>query len=175
MQVSKPAKFEQQSLVALPMETYQRFLEEEGQMTVDDNLEIATAEAKNNLEEYLLALRSHLSDRYADFVKPADRDALVSELNALEDWLYEEGEDEKKSVRTHSYSLHVIRDFDHRACTVTPSNNPCCEMQDACEAQALAHAAWPNWRVGGWPTLVPRHFCDTMHILFRILLGAGRK
>jgi molecular chaperone DnaK (HSP70) len=99
MQVSEPAQLVQESLVTLPMEMYQRFLEEEGQMTATDALEIATAEAKNNLEEYLLALRSNLSDRYADFVKPEDRDALTSELNALEDWLYEDGEEEMKSVR----------------------------------------------------------------------------
>jgi molecular chaperone DnaK (HSP70) len=129
IQVSTPAKLEQQSLVALPVETYQRFLEEEGQMTVDDNLEIATAEAKNNLEEYLLALRSHLSDRYADFVKPADRDALVSELNALEDWLYEDGEDEKKSVRPITTHSMLIGDSDFRC-----PYKPCCAMKVLDEA-----------------------------------------
>lgn len=67
-------------------------------MASSDALQTATDEAKNTLEEYLLALRSHLSDRYADFVRQDVKDQLSSDLTALEDWLYEDGEDEKKSV-----------------------------------------------------------------------------
>ena len=103
VQISAAAKFEQQSLVSITPERYQQFLEEEGQMSASDALETATAEAKNNLEEYLLTLRSHLSDRYEAFATPETREALTRELTALEDWLYEDGEDEQKSVRrTHT-------------------------------------------------------------------------
>lgn len=100
MQVSTPAKYEQQSLVSITPQRYQQFLEEEGQMSASDALETATAEAKNNLEEYLLGLRSHLGDRYEAFETAEAREALTRELTALEDWLYEEGEEEQKSVRS---------------------------------------------------------------------------
>lgn len=69
-------------------------------MGAADSLQRATDEAKNALEEYVYMLRSKVSGDCSEFVNPADRDALVSELNAMEDWLYEDGEDEKKSVRT---------------------------------------------------------------------------
>ena len=110
MQISAEAKFEQTTLVGLPAEQYQRLLEEEGQMQATDVLQTATDEAKNSLEEYLLALRSDLSGKYFDFVKAEDREALSSELTQLEDWLYEDGEDEKKSVRyLFPCSAHCLR------------------------------------------------------------------
>lgn len=67
-------------------------------MGAADSLQRATDEAKNALEEYVYMLRSKVSGECADFVKSDDRDALISELNSMEDWLYEDGEDEKKSV-----------------------------------------------------------------------------
>jgi Hsp70 protein len=100
LQVTANAKYEQLSLVSMSVDRYQKLLEDEGEMAASDALQTATDVAKNNLEEYLLGLRAHLSDRYAEYVKPGDKDALVQELTALEDWLYEDGEDEKKSVRS---------------------------------------------------------------------------
>lgn len=99
MQVSKDAKFDTAPLVGLPATRYQELLEQEGQMAATDVLQTATDEAKNSLEEYLLALRSDLGDRYLDFVTAEEREALTAALTALEDWLYEDGEEEKKSVR----------------------------------------------------------------------------
>ena len=54
--------------------------------------------AKNALEAYIYALRNRLYEGLAPFLKDADRDALAGRLSALEDWLYDEGEDETKSV-----------------------------------------------------------------------------
>ena len=54
--------------------------------------------AKNALEAHIYALRNRLYEGLAPFVKEADRDALAATLSKLEDWLYEDGEDETKSV-----------------------------------------------------------------------------
>ena len=44
-------------------------------------------------------MRSKLEDRYASFVQPQEKDALLAELSKDEDWLYsEEGEDATKSA-----------------------------------------------------------------------------
>jgi heat shock protein 4 len=44
-------------------------------------------------------MRSKLEDRYAPFVQPQEKDALLAELSKDEDWLYsEEGEDATKSA-----------------------------------------------------------------------------
>jgi len=43
-------------------------------------------------------LRNKLYDGLGPYVREADRDAISSKLSALEDWLYEDGEDETKSV-----------------------------------------------------------------------------
>ena len=87
-------------LTDLPKDTKNRLLEEEGQMAAADSLQRATDEAKNALEEYVYSLRSKVQGECAPFVKEPDGAALVSELNELENWLYEDGEDEKKSVRS---------------------------------------------------------------------------
>jgi heat shock 70kDa protein 4 len=97
--VSTEAAFTQTFLTDLPKATKDRLLEEEGQMAAADSLQRATDEAKNALEEYVYALRSKVQGECQQFVKEADGAALVSELNDVENWLYEDGEDEKKSVR----------------------------------------------------------------------------
>lgn len=100
VQVSQDAAFKQVFLADLPKETKERLLEEEGQMAAADSLQRATDEAKNALEEYVYSLRSKVQGECAPFVKEADASSLVTQLNDLENWLYEDGEDEKKSVRT---------------------------------------------------------------------------
>lgn len=97
--MSQEAAFTQVFLTDLTKETKNRLLEEEGQMAAADSLQRATDEAKNALEEYVYSLRSKVQGECAAFVKEADGAALVTELNDLENWLYEDGEDEKKSVR----------------------------------------------------------------------------
>ena len=39
-----------------------------------------------------------LNDKYQEFVTPPDKDQFIARLQEVEDWLYEEGEDETKSV-----------------------------------------------------------------------------
>ena len=105
LQVSKEVGVTQTFHVDLVPETKHRLLEEEGQMAAADSLQRATDEAKNALEEYVYMLRSKVQAECADFVNSDERESLVSQLNAMEDWLYEDGEDEKKSVRSWTASI----------------------------------------------------------------------
>ncbi|KAJ3753622.1 heat shock protein 70 family [Lentinula raphanica] len=73
--------------------------EKENSMWENDKLVKDTEDRKNALEEYIYDTRSKLDDRYAPFVQPAEKDALLALLSEQEDWLYtEEGEDATKSV-----------------------------------------------------------------------------
>lgn len=73
-------------------------IEAEGQMFSNDKLQEDTNEAKNALEAYIYGLRSKLYENLAPYVQEADREALSAQLSEMEDWLYGDGEDEKKSV-----------------------------------------------------------------------------
>ncbi|KAI9507914.1 heat shock protein [Russula earlei] len=76
-----------------------KYREKELTMHANDKLVQDTEERKNALEEYIYDMRSKLEDRYAPFVQPQERDALLAELSKNEDWLYsEEGEDATKSA-----------------------------------------------------------------------------
>jgi molecular chaperone DnaK (HSP70) len=58
----------------------------------------ATAEMKNQLEEYILSLRSKLGDggQYHDYMVPTERKAFLDACTAVEDWLYGDGDDAAK-------------------------------------------------------------------------------
>jgi heat shock 70kDa protein 4 len=56
-------------------------------------------DCKNALEEYIYDTRSKLEDRFASYVQPQEKEAILPALTEAEDWLYsEEGEDATKSV-----------------------------------------------------------------------------
>lgn len=74
------------------------YFEKEGQMAAADKLQEDTNEAKNGLESYIYDLRNKLYEGLAPFVQEADREALSAALSSMEDWLYDEGEDETKST-----------------------------------------------------------------------------
>ncbi|KAI0001358.1 heat shock protein [Russula compacta] len=76
-----------------------KYREKELTMYSNDKLVQDTEERKNALEEYIYDMRSKLEDRYAVFVQPQEKEALLTELSRDEDWLYsEEGEDATKSA-----------------------------------------------------------------------------
>ncbi|KIY53620.1 heat shock protein 70 [Fistulina hepatica ATCC 64428] len=73
--------------------------EKEAQMYAADKLVIDTEDRKNALEEYVYDTRGKLDDRYAAFVQPSEKSALLAKLQEAENWLYtEEGEDATKSA-----------------------------------------------------------------------------
>lgn len=75
-----------------------RYLEVESQMIQNDKQERDKAEARNSVEEYVYDMREKLSEKYEKYISETDRDTFRKLLNDTEDWLYEEGEDEKKQV-----------------------------------------------------------------------------
>lgn len=82
-------------------------------MQAQDRQEKERADARNALEEYVYELRGKLSEGEAlhDFVAEDDRARLVSLLDSLEQWLYDEGEDQNRQVSYYTYTycnLHII-------------------------------------------------------------------
>lgn len=72
----------------------------QNQMITNDKNESDRANARNELEETVYAIRNKLGeeDPLAAFVEPATREKMVSELYAMEDWLYGDGEECEKEA-----------------------------------------------------------------------------
>lgn len=68
-------------------------------------------QARNDLESYVLDMRSRLTSDLADYIKEADRESFIAKLTAEEDWLYNDGFDVQKSeYRTRTAALKTIGD-----------------------------------------------------------------
>jgi len=78
--------------------------EHEFDMALVDKLQEETNNAKNDLEAYILSMRSKLYDQLSGFVEEAANEAFRAELTAAEDWLYDEGEDTTKGVYAEKLS-----------------------------------------------------------------------
>ncbi|KAJ5204422.1 Heat shock protein hsp88 [Penicillium cinerascens] len=82
----------------------QAWAERENAMYMDDKLVAETDEKKNELEASIYELRDKIDGVYSDFFSDDEQKAneekekLRSKLMAIEDWLYEEGDDASKSV-----------------------------------------------------------------------------
>lgn len=65
-----------------------------------DKQEKERADARNALEEYVYELRGKLSseDELAPYILENDREALIRQLDDMENWLYEDGEDCSRQV-----------------------------------------------------------------------------
>ncbi|XP_069002129.1 heat shock 70 kDa protein 4a isoform X2 [Embiotoca jacksoni] len=74
------------------------FVENEGKMIMQDKLEKERNDAKNNVEEYVYDMRDKLHGALEKFVNEGDRDSFSLKLEDMENWLYEEGEDQQKQV-----------------------------------------------------------------------------
>ncbi|XP_017767886.1 PREDICTED: heat shock 70 kDa protein 4 [Nicrophorus vespilloides] len=72
-----------------------QYTEQEFKMIAADRQEKERADGRNALEEYVYELRGKLTDEdnLAPFVLDKDREMLVGQLDQMENWLYEEGED----------------------------------------------------------------------------------
>lgn len=76
----------------------QKLFEAESEMALQARIQEETADAKNAVESYVYSLRNQLYDSLGNFVHPDKKQEIMSALDAAEEWLYDEGEDEKKSV-----------------------------------------------------------------------------
>lgn len=61
-------------------------------------MERERSDAKNSVEEYVYAMKSKLFGEYESYVTEEDRSKFDENLTQIEDWLYDEGENETKQV-----------------------------------------------------------------------------
>ncbi|KAG2625015.1 hypothetical protein PVAP13_3KG160900 [Panicum virgatum] len=83
---------------ALPAAELEKAVEKEYEMALQDRVMEETKEKKNAVEAYVYDMRNKLYDKYNDFVTPEEKEGLIARLQVVEDWLYEDGEDETKGV-----------------------------------------------------------------------------
>ncbi|KAH7657354.1 Heat shock protein 70 family protein [Dioscorea alata] len=76
----------------------QKAVEKEFEMALQDRVMEETKDKKNAVEAYVYDMRNKLHDKYQDFVQEAEKEAFATKLQEVEDWLYEDGEDETKGV-----------------------------------------------------------------------------
>ncbi|KAG5016281.1 hypothetical protein JHK82_021950 [Glycine max] len=76
----------------------QKALEKEFEMALQDRVMEETKDKKNAVEAYVYDMRNKLNDEYQEFVTASERDDFTAKLQEVEDWLYDEGEDETKGV-----------------------------------------------------------------------------
>jgi len=82
----------------LTQEQLNNYIEMENEMIMQDKQEKERQDAKNNLEEYVYEMRSKCGEEYEKFVKEDDREKFVQLLDATEEWLYDEGEEQSRGV-----------------------------------------------------------------------------
>ncbi|XP_037807800.1 heat shock 70 kDa protein 4 isoform X1 [Lucilia sericata] len=90
-------------LIELPMDFHthghsandlSNLIQQEAKMVSNDAKETERIDAKNALEEFVYEMRNKLQGGPLErFVVESERDAICSQLNDLENWLYEDGED----------------------------------------------------------------------------------
>ncbi|KAL2234747.1 heat shock 70 kDa protein 14 [Sesamum indicum] len=76
----------------------QKAVEKEFEMALQDRVMEETKDKKNAVEAYVYDMRNKLHDKYHEFVKESEREQFIARLQEVEDWLYEDGEDETKGV-----------------------------------------------------------------------------
>jgi len=76
----------------------QKAVEKEFEMALQDRVMEETKDKKNAVEAYVYDMRNKLHDKYEEFVTAPEREELTAKLQEVEDWLYEDGEDETKGV-----------------------------------------------------------------------------
>ncbi|OAY85465.1 heat shock 70 kDa protein 15-like [Ananas comosus] len=79
-------------------EDVQKAVEKEFEMALQDRVMEETKDKKNAVEAYVYDMRNKLYDKYNDFVTAPEKEQFISKLQEVEDWLYEDGEDETKGV-----------------------------------------------------------------------------
>ncbi|XP_057388706.1 heat shock protein 105 kDa isoform X1 [Balaenoptera acutorostrata] len=74
------------------------YIETEGKMIMQDKLEKERNDAKNAVEEYVYEFRDKLCGPYEKFICEQDHQKFLRLLTEMENWLYEEGEDQAKQA-----------------------------------------------------------------------------
>jgi len=96
---------------ALDSKTLDNLTESENRMASDDRLALETAEKKNAVETYIYDMRGKISDALASFTTEDIASAFSKALDDAENWLYEDGAEQTKSVYVKKLDdLKVIGD-----------------------------------------------------------------
>ena len=74
-----------------------KYHEVECSLRSTDKEERDKSDAKNSLEELVYAIRDRLYGRYDGYVQEEEKNNLSKQCEELENWLYEDGEDQPKS------------------------------------------------------------------------------
>jgi len=90
--------------IGVAASTVQNYRDEELKMDAEDKLVAETLEKKNELESLCINYRQKISSDHMEFSSEKERSELSSLADRLEDWLYNEGEDETKSVYVEKIS-----------------------------------------------------------------------
>eukprot|EP00897_Mesotaenium_endlicherianum_P002927 jgi/Mesen1/2662/ME000167S01811 len=90
--------FEANLIGGLPAGELREATEKELEMALQDRVMEETKDRKNSVEAYVYEMRNKLHDKLASYVTEQERESLTAKLQETEDWLYEDGEDEIKSV-----------------------------------------------------------------------------
>jgi len=77
--------------------TLNAYFEREVAMATQDRMIFETNQARNDLESYVLDMKSRLNGDLATYIKESDKEAFIGKLNGEEDWLYNDGFDSQKS------------------------------------------------------------------------------
>ncbi|KAL0696539.1 hypothetical protein Bca4012_063719 [Brassica carinata] len=83
---------------ALQSVDVQKAVEKEYEMALQDRVMEETKDRKNAVESYVYDMRNKLSDKFHEYITEPEREAFLAKLQEVEDWLYEDGEDETKGV-----------------------------------------------------------------------------
>jgi heat shock protein len=80
-------------------------------MVASDRQEKERVDARNELEEYVYELRGKLSSEedLAMFVSENDRNSLCRQLDNVENWLYEEGEECNRQIYVDKLNVLKVR------------------------------------------------------------------
>uniref|UniRef100_A0A1B0DCH9 Uncharacterized protein n=1 Tax=Phlebotomus papatasi TaxID=29031 RepID=A0A1B0DCH9_PHLPP len=125
------------------------YIEQESKMIFNDVDEKERVDARNALEEYVYEMRDKLQEDgpLSNYVASSDRENLVNQLNNLENWLYEEGEDCPKDV--YRNKLTYLREH------IDPIKSRCAEyeanpgaLNELGHAIQLAHKVINEYRSG---------------------------
>ncbi|CAN1836434.1 Heat shock 70 kDa protein 14 [Linum perenne] len=76
----------------------EKAVEKEFEMALQDRVMEETKDKKNAVEAYVYEMRNKLCDKFQEFVTEPEKEEFLSKLQVVEDWLYEDGEDETKGV-----------------------------------------------------------------------------
>jgi len=83
------------------------YIEQEGKMVAADRQEKERIDVRNSLEEYIYDMRGRISSEedLAPYIVDADKENISKQLEDLEIWLYEEGEECVKNIYAEKLDL----------------------------------------------------------------------